>query len=130
MLIAYLAGGYDDQNHGWRTRLGKELRPKIEGINPFLHNQKSIDQFVSEDLESIRGSDILIAYNSGDYISYGMAAEIGYARAFGIPVILVDETTHPNSFLVGCSKRLFTSMDALIEWWNNGQGEKLNNAET
>ena len=127
MLIAYLAGGYDDQ---WRTRLGKELRPPIEGIDPFLHNQKSIDQFVAEDLESIRGSDILIAYNTEGYVSYGMAAEIGYARAFGIPVLLVDETTHPSSFLVGCSKNLFTTMDALIEWWNNGNGEKLNNAET
>ena len=127
MLIVYLAGGHD-QN--WRQRLMHEFRPPITGIDPFSHDQESIDQFVSQDLEAIRKSDILIAYNPGGYVSYGMAAEIGYARACGIPVIFVDETTHPNSFLVGCSKRLFTSLDALIECWNGEPGERLRNGKT
>lgn len=127
MLTVYLAGGYDST---WRQRLADELRPEIHGINPFANDQESIDQFVSQDLESIRESQLVIAYHPGGYRSYGMAAEIGYARACGIPVFFVDETPRPCGFLVGCSKRLFTSLDALIEWWNHGYGQRMSDAQT
>ncbi len=127
MIRVYLAGGYVS---GWRNRLVQELRPKIEGIDPFTHDQESIAQFVSKDLEAIRNSRVVIAYFPGGWEPIGMAAEIGYACALGIPVLLVDETPQPNGFLVGCSKRLFTSLNALIEWWNDGHGERVKNAQT
>ncbi len=128
MLKVMLSGGRDQI---WRQRLVRELcRPAIEGIDPFQHQQESIDQFVSQDLEAIRDSHLVIAYHPRGYVSYAFAAEIGYARACGIPVLLVDETPRPCGFLVGCSQRLFTSLETLIEWWNDGHGERLINAQT
>lgn len=112
---AYLAGGKYSE---WRDYLIKALAPSLNGYDPFQDsNQSAAFRFVANDLASIDQSDLVIAYYPGVYISHGMAAEIGYATAREKQIFYVDESDAPDMFLVGCSKRFFPSLDALIQWW-------------
>lgn len=114
-LKVYLAGGFYSD---WRERLVKEL--PIDGYDPFSRTpQWATFLFVQGDLEAITESDLVIAYFPGGYAPTGMAAEIGWAVAHQVPVFYIDETDAPDLFLVGCSKRFFPSLGALVRWWKD-----------
>ncbi len=114
--LAYLAGGFYSD---WR----KEIDAANLGfrcIDPHKENdQTACYRFVSGDLEAIEKVDFIIAYYPGGYTSHGMAAEIGYAAALKKVVFLIDESGVPDLFLVGLSKRLFTSIEDFVSWYRN-----------
>lgn len=125
LVPTYLAGGrsvIDGRN--WRQFLESHL--PIEAYDPFRDSQQNaLYQFVRGDLEAIDNSKLVIACFFGGYGSQGMAAEIGYAAAKAIPVFYVDESTSPDMFLVGLSKRFFPSVEALVDWWATRIADKI-----
>lgn len=113
----YIAGGRSVQK-GRNWRMWCEERLPIIGFDPFRDSQQNaLYQFVTGDINAVIGSKLVLAYYPGGYASHGMAAEIGYAAALGIPVFYVDESEAPDLFLVGLSKRFFPSLEALSTWW-------------
>lgn len=114
-MKVYLAGG---SYSNWRGELVAVLSTQLEGYDPFRDsNQSAAFRFIADDLAGIDGADLVIAYYPGGYVSHGMAAEIGYAAALEKPIFYVDETDAPDMFLVGCAKRFFPSLAAMIRWW-------------
>lgn len=113
-MKVYLAGG---AYSNWREELIAALSD-LEGYDPFRDSDQSAAyRFIADDLAGIEGADLVIAYYPGGYVSHGMAAEIGYAVAKEKPIFFVDKTDAPDMFLVGCSKRFFPSLEAMIRWW-------------
>jgi hypothetical protein len=113
-MKAYLAGGFYSD---WRKQI-EDAQLGFDCFDPQRDNDQSASyRFVRDDLAAIDAADFVIAYYPGGYTSHGMAAEMGYASALRKTIIYIDETDRPDLFLVGLSKRLFTSVDAFIEWW-------------
>ncbi len=111
---AYLAGGFYSD---WRGEIEK-AKLGFECFDPQRDNDQSASyRFVRDDLAAIEASDFVLAYYPGGYASHGMAAEIGYAAALKKPVYFIDESGVPDLFLVGLSKRFFTSIWAFTDWW-------------
>jgi len=116
-IETYLAGGrsvIDGRN--WRRYL--EERLPIIAIDPFRDSkQDSLFEFVTQDIEFVRKSKLIIACYFGGYASHGMAAEMGIACEASVPIFYVDESEQPDMFLVGLSKRFFPSLEAMCQWW-------------
>jgi nucleoside 2-deoxyribosyltransferase len=86
--VIYLAGGFQS---GWQD----ELLANVKGFrfyDPRVHRLGNGDQYTIWDLEAIRRSDwvfaCLEASNPG---GYSLALEVGYAKALGKRVILLNE---------------------------------------
>ncbi|HMN10707.1 MAG TPA: nucleoside 2-deoxyribosyltransferase domain-containing protein [Bellilinea sp.] len=93
-LVVYLAGGLYSS---WQNvvseyvyeALGRDL---VVLLNPQDHDSPEEDAYTTWDLEAIRQADIVFAYIERDNPSgVGTSLEIGYARALGKIIILVDE---------------------------------------
>jgi hypothetical protein len=113
--LYYLAGGFYSD---WRARIiaGMGLK-EGEYFSPQEHNdQRAALTFVRDDLAAIDHATAVIARFSADYACRGTAAEVGYAFAMGKPVLLIIEEPVPELFLVALSQRMFTSVDAFLEW--------------
>ena len=114
----YLAGGlYGD----WRERIivGTKSR-RLVPITPLDSRQHAAFAFVSDDLAAIDRCKAVIAHICPPPIrNSGTAAELGYAAARQKPILLIVEDPVPDMFLVGLAKRMFISVDAFIEWWND-----------
>lgn len=87
-LRVYLAGGFQS---GWQDTVMRAV-PSLDYFDPRSHGLKSKTEYTAWDLEAIRRSDCVFAYleatNPG---GYALALEIGFAKALGKFVILVDE---------------------------------------
>lgn len=121
-LRAYLAGGFYSD---WRRRIATAL-PRLVICDPeHDHKQTASYRFVHADLAAIDRDDLVIAHYPGGYSPVGTAAEMGYAVARGKPIFYIDTTGVPDMFLVGLSKRLFTSIDHFIDWWKQREEKGL-----
>jgi len=87
-LKIYLAGGF---HSGWQDLVMKAL-PSFEYFDPRSHGLVTKAEYTAWDLEAIRRSDYVFAYfeptNPG---GYALALEVGFAKALGKFVIVVDE---------------------------------------
>lgn len=117
-MKAYLAGGFYPD---WREEIDKADLGFV-GFNPLKGSDQSASyRFVRDDLAAIEDADFLLAYYPGGYASHGMAAEMGYAAALKKPIYLIDASPVPDLFLIGLSRRFFTSISAFIEWWRKSE---------
>jgi len=104
----YLAGSKGP----WRDNF-KALFPKIDFIVPFKDSkQDALIYFVSEDLEAIKKSDMMIIYIN--YPIYtGVCVEAGYAFALGKEIWLIwDLKGRIEPFLLGISSKIFTDLNS------------------
>ncbi len=94
MKQVYLAGG---KSQGWRKQVKRRWGDLAETFDPFTQSRQSAAyEFTNDDLEAIRQSDLVFAVV--DYPVYtGVSAEVGFAHALGIPVILVWDTVTEGS---------------------------------
>lgn len=85
----YLAGGF----HGdWQTQVKEGLLEDFTFFDPKEHQIQDKTQYTQWDLHHISKADILFGYMSKTNPSgFGLALEIGYAKALNKLVILVDE---------------------------------------
>lgn len=76
---------------GWQDTVMTKI-PEITFIDPRSSGLNSPRQYTAWNLTSIDLADILFAYMEMDNPSgYGIALEVGYARARGKHVVMVDE---------------------------------------
>ena len=89
-MKVYLAGG---MRSGWQ-RLVRAQIPGMTWYSPEMkdESQMALREYAAWDFCHIRRADILFAYMERDNPSgFGMAVEIGYAKALGKTVVLVLE---------------------------------------
>jgi len=85
----YLAGG---MKSGWQDQIINKFKDKFIFFNPCDHCLSISSQYTSWDLHFLEKSDIIFAYLEKDNPSgYGLALEVGFAKASNKTIILVDE---------------------------------------
>ena len=85
----YLAGGL---TNNWHNKVISKFEDKFIFFNPRNHNLPESAMFTTWDLHFVRQSDILFGYLEKENPSgFGLSLEIGYAKALGKTIILVDE---------------------------------------
>ena len=91
----YLAGGFKG---GWHKKVTKELNINFTLFNPEEHKLKDSNHYTTWDLFHVDKCDILLGYMAKDNPSgYGLALEIGYAKAKGKLIILIDERSKKDA---------------------------------
>ena len=87
-ISIYLAGGF---RSGWQQNVHKFL-PNAEILDPSLHGLCDPVEYTAWDLDAITLCDYVLAYmeeqNPG---GYALALEVGYAKALGRSIVLVEE---------------------------------------
>jgi hypothetical protein len=84
----YLAGGFLS---AWQDIVKKAI-PEFEYFDPRSHGLKNRREYTTWDLEAIRQSDYIFAYmEAANPGGYALALEVGYGKALGKCVIVVDE---------------------------------------
>ncbi len=85
----YLAGGLISQ---WQEKIISELNGQFSFFNPAQHAIENGEEYTAWDLHYVRRADIIFAYMEASNPSgIGLSVEVGFARALGKTVILVDE---------------------------------------
>lgn len=85
----YLAGGF---RGGWQESIIEKIGDSFIFFNPKNHNLEEPNKYTYWDLFHIDKCDILLGYMSEDNPSgYGLALEIGYAKAKNKLIILIDD---------------------------------------
>jgi nucleoside 2-deoxyribosyltransferase len=85
----YLAGGFKG---GWHNYVSEKLGNDFIYFDPQKHQLDEADKYTAWDLYHVNKCDILLGYMSEDNPSgYGLALEIGYAKASNKLIILIDE---------------------------------------
>ena len=99
-MKVYLAGG---MHSNWR----EPIKQAMACYDPHDHGCVDEQEYTAWDLAGIRRADVLFAYLDADNPSgYGMATEIGYARALGKLVIFVCEPAHPQHQYFGMCRAM------------------------
>jgi nucleoside 2-deoxyribosyltransferase len=87
-LAIYLAGGFQS---GWQDKV-REAAPRFRYFDPRFHRLRDKNQYATWDLQAIQRSDWIFAYlENSNPGGYALATEIGYAKALGKRIILVNE---------------------------------------
>jgi hypothetical protein len=85
----YLAGGL---NSDWQSQIMNTFEEKFTFFNPKKHNLDISNEYTTWDLFFVRRADIVFAYMEEKNPSgIGLSLEIGFAKALGLTIILVDE---------------------------------------
>jgi nucleoside 2-deoxyribosyltransferase len=86
----------------WQDQVRTQVRERLlrdqldlgrfEFIDPRSHGQTQTDAYSTWDLLGVKRSDVVLAYaEAANPTALGLAVEVGYARAAGKTIILVDE---------------------------------------
>ncbi|NLD48614.1 MAG: hypothetical protein GX660_15740 [Clostridiaceae bacterium] len=115
MNKVYLAGGFSD----WRQKVMQ--LPNFEFFDPKSKPDKHWSEYGTWDVHYIKQCDILFAYmDKNNPSGYGLAAEMGYAKALNKTVIFVLEPGHEKDryfqFLKQFADVVFESLDEGIEY--------------
>lgn len=114
----YLAGGF---RSGWQAIVQSKLQG-FELLDPGAHGIEDPVEYTRWDLAAVRDSDIVLANmeatNPG---GYSLALEVGFAKALGKSIYLVDQIADPSvsryfEMVRQCSNRVFRSLDEAIEY--------------
>lgn len=90
----YLAGGFKG---GWHNYVVENLGKEFICFNPQKHQLDEADKYTAWDLYHVEKCDILLGYMSEDNPSgYGLALEIGYAKAQNKLIILIDKRSNTD----------------------------------
>ncbi|HET8859537.1 nucleoside 2-deoxyribosyltransferase domain-containing protein [Marivirga sp.] len=91
----YLAGG---MNSNWQKKIIDELSDQFIFFNPSEHKLDDVKEYKVWDLYYVKNCDILFGYmEKSNPSGYGLALEIGYAKALNKLIILVDERSHSDA---------------------------------
>jgi nucleoside 2-deoxyribosyltransferase len=107
----YLAGGF---HSGWQDRV-KSSVSNFNFIDPRVHNLNNETLYTLWDLEAIRQCDWIFAYlektNPG---CYALSLEIGFAKALGKQILLVDEKSSEDDASKRYLKMVRASSDVIF----------------
>jgi len=92
-LKIYLAGGF---HSGWQDIVSNAL-PMLQFFDPREHKLQAADQYTLWDLDTVRRCDIVLAYlEHGNPGGYALSLEVGFAKALGKRIVLVDEKSRSD----------------------------------
>jgi nucleoside 2-deoxyribosyltransferase len=119
MLKVYLAGGF---NSGWQDKVREELKNKVIFFDPRFHGlEESASQYTTWDLFHVKNCDILFAFMEATNPSgYGLSLEVGYAKALGKTIILIDEKSLKEKPFDRYFKIVRESSDSVFDTLNDG----------
>ena len=113
----YLAGGF---RSNWQALAAARLAGSFELLDPRSHNIHNPAEYTHWDLEAVRRSDIVLAnMEASNPGGYSLALEVGFAKALGKRIFLVDQIDDPLihryfEMVRQCSERVFPRLvDAL-----------------
>ena len=87
-MIVYCAGG---MRSGWQAKVKKALPSKCIILNPASFTLSEAEEYTARDLYLVRKADVVLANIERDNPSgVGLALEVGYGKALGCLVVLVD----------------------------------------
>ncbi|MCZ4409098.1 hypothetical protein O3Q51_09775 [Cryomorphaceae bacterium 1068] len=85
----YLAGG---MTTGWQDDVVSKFNGEFTFFDPRSHLLDSVDEYTIWDMHYVKNCDILFGYmEESNPSGYGLSLEVGFAKALGKTVILVDE---------------------------------------
>ena len=94
-LKIYLAGGFKG---GWHDYVIEKLGDSFIYFNPQKHQLDDVEMYTAWDLFHVKKCDILLGFMTEDNPSgYGLALEIGYAKAQNKLIILIDERSKKDN---------------------------------
>lgn len=114
----YLAGGFKSN---WQAQVVVRLAGAFELLDPSAHNIQDPAEYTRWDLEAVRQSDIVLAnMEASNPGGYSLALEVGFARALGKRIFLVDQIEDPSvrryfEMVRQCSERVFQTLSEAID---------------
>jgi nucleoside 2-deoxyribosyltransferase len=123
-MIVYLSGGLSTGNN-WQD-IVKQNSPGYRFIDPrtYQFNESgeklTSEEYTKKDLANIRLSDCIFAYmDKNNPSGYGLSLEVGYAKALGKKIIMVDEMNKNYMEIVRCcADYLFDNLEDGIKKLN------------
>ena len=115
----YLAGGFRSK---WQTEATARLAGSFELLDPSAHNIQDPAEYTRWDLEAIRQSDIVLAnMEASNPGGYSLALEVGFAKALGKRIFMVDQIEEPAvkryfAMVRQCSERIFPTLGQALDY--------------
>lgn len=107
----YLAGGLKS---GWQDFVKLKM-PKLRYLDPRSHGLTRSAEYTAWDLTAIRQSDCVFAYfEASNPAGYALALEVGFARALGKFVILVDDKSRTGDDIARHLEMVGSSADIVF----------------
>ncbi|MHB9100331.1 MAG: nucleoside 2-deoxyribosyltransferase domain-containing protein [Sulfuricella sp.] len=116
----YLAGGFKS---GWQ----KTVKSNLSGydfLDPSAHNIQDPKEYTEWDLAAVGRCDIVLAnMEQSNPGGYSLALEVGFAKALGKTIILVDQIENPTvskyfEMVRQVSDATFGDLDSALEHLN------------
>lgn len=114
----YLAGGFRSK---WQGEVVLRLSGSFELLDPSGHNIQDPAEYTRWDLEAVRQSDILLAnMEASNPGGYSLALEVGFAKALGKRIFMVDQVEDPLvrryfEMVRQCSERVFSTLGGALD---------------
>lgn len=114
----YLAGGFGSN---WQVEVFARLSDAFVLLDPSAHNIQDPAEYTRWDLEAIRESDIVLAnMEASNPGGYSLALEVGFAKALGKRIFMVDQIQDPSvhryfEMVRQCSERVFPTLGEALD---------------
>jgi nucleoside 2-deoxyribosyltransferase len=114
----YLAGGF---RSNWQAQVAARLAGLFELLDPSAHNIQDPAEYTRWDLEAVRQSDIVLAnMEASNPGGYSLALEVGFAKAMGKRIFLVDQVEDPSvkryfEMVRQCCERVFPTLSEALD---------------
>jgi len=115
----YLAGGFRSK---WQAEATSRLAGFFELLDPSAHNINDPAEYTRWDLEAVRQSDIVLAnMEASNPGGYSLALEVGFAKALGKRIVLVDQIEEQSvkryfEMVRQCSERVFPTLGEALDY--------------
>ena len=94
-IKVYLAGG---MTSNWQSKVINSFESGFTFFNPQKHNLDVSSEYTSWDLFFVKRADILFGcMEESNPSGIGLSLEVGFAKALGLTIILVDEKSKNDS---------------------------------
>ncbi len=113
----YLAGGF---RSGWQAIVKSKLQG-FELLDPSAHDIEDPVEYTRWDLAAVHEAEIVLAnMEASNPGGYSLALEVGFAKALGKSIYLVDQIEDPSvsryfEMVRQCSTQVFKSLDEAVE---------------
>ena len=126
----YLAGSCSSDSRTLLVRLAKALRASSNNYEvycPFelkienawdMSQEQWADKVYREDIKALNSCDVLIVITPGRHSSAGINYEQGFAKAVGIPVIVMQYTDDETSLMTYCGCNIFRNTNKKDIIWD------------
>ncbi|MFN3732049.1 nucleoside 2-deoxyribosyltransferase domain-containing protein [Comamonas testosteroni] len=114
----YLAGGF---RSNWQALVAARLAGSYELLDPSAHNIQDPAEYTRWDLEAVRQSNIVLAnMEASNPGGYSLALEVGFAKALGKRIFMVDQVEDPSvrryfEMVRQCSERVFPTLGEALD---------------